>query len=349
MKRLRAKQLLSVIRTASSMPVVVATDEGEYVTKLRGAGQGLRALIAEVVVAELAEQVGLRVPSRAIIELDLTHEDHETRELLERSRGENLGFAKLEAVTFGEHAVDAELASRILVFDTFVMNVDRRAKNPNILVRAGEIYLIDHGAVLLFEGCDVNERVVFEHVLAPFATDLQRQSGRMRMMLDRPPIARAVARVPRGWMTDEERRAMVDVIANRVAAWSEWSSRIGVGSVAEGGRESSRIRGTMELLGESIDLSTRAGLKDVRVEHELLRPGRRSSSPHFHTRCEELVYVLRGTPTVVIESEARLLKPGDYVGFPAGVARKHFLRNDSEEDAEYLVVATKPPDDETRY
>jgi mannose-6-phosphate isomerase-like protein (cupin superfamily) len=348
-KRLRATQLLSVIRTASSMPVVVATDDGKYVTKLRGAGQGLRALIAEVVIAELAEQVGLRVPSRAVIDLDVTDHDHEVREVLERSRGENLGFAWIDGEMFKGQAIDGELASRIVVFDTFVMNVDRRAKKPNLLLADGVLYLIDHGAVLLFEGCDVNERIVFDHVLSPFATDVPRQSGRMRMMLDRPQIGRAVARVPRGWMTDEERRAMVDVIANRVAAWSEWSSRIGVGNVGEGGREASRIRGTMELLGESIDLATRAGLRDVRVEHEVLRPGRRSSSPHYHTRREELVYVLRGTPTVVIDDQPRILHPGEYVGFPAGAPNQHFLRNDTTDDAEYLVVATKPADDETRY
>ena len=104
----------------------------------------------------------------------------------------------------------------------------------------------------------------------------------------------------------------------------------------------------MELLGESIDLAQRSGLKNVHVAHEILRPGRRSSSPHYHTHREELVYVLRGALTLVQESE-RILGAGDYVGFPAGVPRKHYLRNDTASDVEYLVVATRDPADETKY
>ncbi len=351
MKKLRAERLLSVIRTASSMPILVATAEGEYIVKLRGAGQGLRALVAEVVVAELAEQVGLRVPSRAVIEAHLTHDDPEIAELLAKSRGDNLGFVYLEGASVPA-TVEPELASRIVVFDTLVMNVDRRAKNPNLLVHNKDIYLIDHGAVLLFEHTvhdSLNERVLFDHVLTRFATDIPRQSARMRMMLDRPQIARAVGAVPSGWLTDEERRAMVDLIAARVAAWPEWSARIGIGQVSEGGREAQRIRGTAELLGEAIDLAARGGLRDVRVEHVRLRPGRRASSPHFHTRSEELVYVLHGAPTLVLDGEARPLRPGDYVGFPAGVARTHYVVNHTENDVEYLVVATLPGGDETKY
>lgn len=359
MRHLRATRLLSVIKHASSMPLVVATDDADYIVKLRGAGQGLRALAIEVIVAELAEQVGLKVPRRAVVELSkaMAHDegDPEILELIARSEGENLGLAWLhDAAMFGPtHALSPELASRIVLFDTLTMNVDRRAKNPNLLVHGGDVHLIDHGAVLLFEHASddpaLQQRIVFEHVLAPLATDIEGQSLRMRVSLDRPQIARAVGTVPRGWLTDEERRAMVDIVAARVAAWSSWSERIGVGNVDEGGRASSRIRGTLELLGETIDLSARSGLHNVRVEHERLRPGRRSSSAHFHTKRDELVYVLAGTPTLVLDGHERRLNPGDYVGFPAGIPRTHFLRNDTSDDAEYLVVASCETDDEVRY
>lgn len=324
------------------MPVRVLAEGDEYIVKLRGAGQGVRALAVEVIVAELAEAVGLRVPARAIVEIPpgfVLNRDHELVELMERSVGENLGFRWLNAGPLGD--VNPELAAKIALFDAFLMNVDRRAKNPNLLRSSGDVYLIDHGAVLLFEHTPddpaLRDRVVYEHLF--------RARGALQLTDD--DLTRAVAAVPRAWLSDPQ--PFLDVLRARLAAVPEWSSRLHIGHIREGGREASRIRGTMELLGESIDLARRAGLHDVDIAHELLRPGRRSASPHAHTKREELVYVLRGTPTLVLEGSRSLLRPGDYVGFRSGDRARHHLRNDTTEDVEYLVIASKPDGDEVVY
>jgi mannose-6-phosphate isomerase-like protein (cupin superfamily) len=342
MRRLRASEFIDVVRPASSMPIRVRAGGDEYIVKLRGAGQGVRALACEVIVAELAEQLGLRVPERAIIDIPpafVRNRDHELVELLERSVGDNLGLRWLDASPATD--VDPLLAAKILAFDTFLMNVDRRRKNPNLLRANGEVYLIDHGAVLLFEHAPddpaMRERVVYDHVFGgapPAALEITDEQ-----------IARAVAAVPREWLPDPD--AFVATLRARRDA--PWSARMHIGNLNEGGREAGRIRGTLELLGEWIDLADRSGLRDVRVLHERLRPGRRSSSPHYHTHAEELVLVLSGAVTLIIEGRETLLRARDYIGFRAGHAERHHLRNDGDVDAEYVVIATKPAGDATVY
>ncbi len=139
--------------------MVVDTPAGRFVAKLRGAAQGPSALVAEVVVAELAERIGLPVPERVVLELadDVETDDKndELGDLLAASVGQNLGFRWLEgARVLGPHEVgriDDEFALRVLWLDALVMNPDRTLANTNVLIAGGQPWLIDHGAALGFQ------------------------------------------------------------------------------------------------------------------------------------------------------------------------------------------------------
>lgn len=153
------RRVLSRIRSASTSPLVVDTPTGRCVAKLRGAAQGPAALVAEVVVAELAQHLGLPVPERVLLELpaDVETDDanDELADLLAASAGQNLGFRWLEAASVlapqAAASIDDEFAVRVLWLDALVMNPDRTAHNPNVLLAQGQPWLIDHGAALGFQ------------------------------------------------------------------------------------------------------------------------------------------------------------------------------------------------------
>src|SRR5215831_7418076 len=155
-----ASRILSADRRGSSWPVLVdAGDNGLWFTKLRGAGQGAGALVAEIVVAELAEAIGLTVPARSLVRLgpkiESLDRDGELRSLLDASVGVNLGFAYLDgAREIGAAQLDLvsrDDAAAIVWLDGFVLNPDRTATNPNLLWWRNRIWLIDHGASLGFQ------------------------------------------------------------------------------------------------------------------------------------------------------------------------------------------------------
>lgn len=156
---LHASRVLRRDRHGSSSPVVVETTNGQWYTKLRGAAQGITPLIAELIVASLAEQLKLPVPERALIVLatDIPSDDvnDELRDLLDASAGTNVGLALLEAarnLTASEYErVPLDIAAGVLWLDMLVQNLDRSAANPNIMVRRGTYWLIDHGAALPFQ------------------------------------------------------------------------------------------------------------------------------------------------------------------------------------------------------
>jgi uncharacterized cupin superfamily protein len=122
-----------------------------------------------------------------------------------------------------------------------------------------------------------------------------------------------------------------------------------IANVLEAPREASCIRRTGELLGIVASLSERAGLRQLRIDHEVLPPGRRSSSPHAHTKREEFVYVLDGHPDVWIDGHLHPLRPGDFLAFAAGTGVAHTVINNSERDAILLAIATMPEDDACFY
>jgi len=222
LRHLLATRYVTALREGGSVPAVVEADDGGlWVAKFRAAAQGGRALAAELIVGELARGAGLRVPELAFIEIDAAlgrSEPHqEIQELLIASAGLNLAMGFLAgAVGYDVAArrpIDGALASRIVALDLFAVNVDRTARNPNLLWQGGELWLIDHGAALYWhhgwEGGDPAELAASaarpfarasEHVLLPFADRLPEAGAALAAALDDTRIARAVDAVPDVWL-----------------------------------------------------------------------------------------------------------------------------------------------------
>lgn len=161
MRRVQARRVLSAYRQGSSWPVLVETATGgeRIFTKLRGGAQGLATLVSEIVVGELADALELAAPARCLIELDSPIESldphEELLDLLKRSQGLNLGFEVLEGYRDFKSAdvrhVRPELAARIVWLDALVQNPDRTEQNPNLMIKAGRVSLIDNGSALTFQ------------------------------------------------------------------------------------------------------------------------------------------------------------------------------------------------------
>src|SRR5947209_7211063 len=156
--RIAARRVLAADHGGSSWPVLVESHRGVWFTKLRGAGQGTGALVAEIIVAELAECLGLRVPARALVDIppdieSLNRRD-ELRDLLTASVGLNLGIAYLDGarmfIAADATRVSSDDAAAIVWLDALVMNPDRTARNPNMMWWRERLWLIDHGVALGF-------------------------------------------------------------------------------------------------------------------------------------------------------------------------------------------------------
>ena len=207
------------LREGGSLPAIVeADDDGLYVLKFRGAGQGAKALVAELVSGEVARALGLPVPEIvfAMLDADLarTEPDPEIHALIHDSAGLNLALDYLPgSVSYDPliHTLPAELASRIVWFDAFVTNVDRTARNTNMLMWHRQPWLIDHGATLYFhhspgwEADRARPRTGFpnikDHVLRHQATMLEEVDERMSKLLTREVIQRIVALIPEPWLS----------------------------------------------------------------------------------------------------------------------------------------------------
>ena len=155
--RYRAIRYVQPLREGGSLPAVVDSDDGLYVVKFRGAGQGAKALVAELIVGMLAGALGLPVPDLALLEVPppfgRSEPDPEIQDVLRRSHGLNVGLRYLDgAFNFDGHAagefVPAELAAGIVWLDAFATNPDRTHRNPNLLIWQRRPWLIDHGAAL---------------------------------------------------------------------------------------------------------------------------------------------------------------------------------------------------------
>jgi hypothetical protein len=202
----------------NSSPVVVETASGHFVLKLRGAGHGVLALVAEIVVAGLAERLGLSVPERALVTLapETPSDDRndELADLLARSAGTNLGFRLLDGArvpTARElEALSDDVALRVLFLDGLTQNPDRTAANPNLLSWKNQPWLIDHGSALAFhhDWASVTEdspreRTSFTtHVFASRAALLERYDAELARALDREALTAAIAAVPDDFLTD---------------------------------------------------------------------------------------------------------------------------------------------------
>jgi hypothetical protein len=222
----------------SSLPALMeGDDDGLYVVKLRGAGQGPKALVAELLAGELARAAGLSVPEIVLVELSralgAAEPDPEISDLLEKSAGLNLGLDYLPgSITFDPlagPAPDAATASRIVLFDAFVTNVDRTPKNPNLLAWHARIRLIDHGAALYFhhgwgpadrlDGSGDPFPLVRQHVLLPWASALSEAAAHLGAALTGEVIDGVVQQIPASWLDDGD--GFADVAAHR-AAYGDW-------------------------------------------------------------------------------------------------------------------------------
>jgi hypothetical protein len=204
------------LREGGSLPAIAEADDGFlYVLKFRGAGQGIKALIAELIGGELARAAGLKLPEIVFAGLDeafgRTEPDEEIQDLLKFSTGLNLGLHYLSgAVTYDPAVarVEAPLASRIVWLDAFLMNVDRTARNTNMLLFNRELWLIDHGAALYFHHSWDNWQeqttrpfgLIKDHVLLPQAADLEQADEAMKAALTEAVIDRVVALIPDDWI-----------------------------------------------------------------------------------------------------------------------------------------------------
>jgi len=235
LQRIEATRYVTPLREGGSLPALVeASDDGLYVLKFRGAGQGRKALVAEVVAGELARALGFTVPELALVELDAAlgkaEPDPEIQDLLAASVGLNLGVDFLPgALPFSPAAgppPDAGLAAEIVWFDAFVTNVDRTAKNTNMLLWHGRLWLIDHGAALYFHHAaarvDGHERTPFpataEHVLLPFAGSIAAADSRLAPRVTTELLQDVVAMVPADWLNGDDPQVYVDYLAGRVAS-----------------------------------------------------------------------------------------------------------------------------------
>jgi hypothetical protein len=234
LRTVTATRYVTPLREGGSLPAIVeADDDGTYVLKFRGAGQGHRALVAELITGELARALGLPVPEIVLMELDpifgRTEPDQEIQDLLRASAGLNLAIDYLPgSVTFDPLLPDTvqrdpHLASRIVWFDAFTTNVDRTARNTNMLVWHDRLWLIDHGASLYFHhGWDdslTRSRNGFpairDHVLLPFADELDAADAELAPTITAAMLEEVVRMVPDGWLGDVDQ--FDDVEAHRDA------------------------------------------------------------------------------------------------------------------------------------
>jgi len=223
--------------------IVEADDDGTYVLKFRGAGQGPRALVAELLAGEIGRALGLPVPEIVFAELDpvlaRSEPDPEIQRLITASGGLNLALDYLPG-SFGFDALDAriippDLASAIVWFDAYVTNVDRTPRNPNILLWHRRPWLIDHGASLYFHfgWQDYRAKIaspfpqIRDHVLLRRAASLEDADARLRGLLDEPTLDALVAVVPEEWLVttraeypepEVQRRVYLEYLVGRLAA-----------------------------------------------------------------------------------------------------------------------------------
>jgi hypothetical protein len=229
------------LREGGSLPAIAeADDDFFYVIKFRGAGQGKKALIAELIGAEIARAVGLKVPEIVFAKLDeafgRTEPDEEIQDLLRASVGLNLGLHYLSgSITFDPAVsnIDPELASKIVWLDCLLTNVDRTSRNTNMLIWYKELWLIDFGASLYFHHSWNNWKdqatkpflLVKDHVLLPFASQLEKVNVGLKRIFSKELISNIISLIPEKWLEDEKqfksikehREAYIKFLETRIA------------------------------------------------------------------------------------------------------------------------------------
>jgi hypothetical protein len=255
LKEVTATRYVTPLREGGSLPGIVEADDlGTYVMKFTGAGQGRKTLVAEVVCGQLGRRLGLRVPELVTMQLDpvigLSEPDQEVQELLKASGGLNLGMDFLPgSLGFDPLAyeVDAAQAGRVVWFDALINNVDRSWRNPNMLVWHGDLWLIDHGATMIWHhnwpGAAASVAKPYDasdHALAPFGPDIAAAAAELAPRVTEELLSEVVADVPDEWLAGEPgfdsadalRRAYVEALLPRAATIHE---RVTVGAPTRSG------------------------------------------------------------------------------------------------------------------
>jgi hypothetical protein len=220
------------------MPAIAEADDNFlYVLKFRGAGQGIKALISEIIGGEIARSLGFKVPEIVLAELDeafgRTEPDEEIQDLLRFSEGLNLGLHYLSgAITFDANVttIDPKLASQIVWLDCLLTNMDRTARNTNMLMWHKELWLIDHGASLYFHHSWQNWEeqsvrpfvLVRDHVLLPYAAELEQVDREFSALLSKEVIQSVTAFIPNEWLTGE---SIFNSAAEHRAAYNQFLIR----------------------------------------------------------------------------------------------------------------------------
>ena len=233
LRRVEATRYVTPLREGGSLPgLVEADDSGLYVTKFRGAGQGPLALVAEVIVGELARAIGLPVPEQVIVEIDpalgLGEPDPEIQDLIVASAGENLGVDFLPGAAGYSPALgwkpDPRLAADVVWLDALVTNVDRTPRNTNLLLWHDQLWLIDHGATMYLQHRGLRPLAqasrpfpqIAEHVLLGAASSITAADERLAARVDRGLLDSIVALVPPAWFVGEPAETYVEYLLRRL-------------------------------------------------------------------------------------------------------------------------------------
>jgi hypothetical protein len=246
-----ATRYVAPLREGGSLPGLVEADDlGTYVCKFRGAGQGLRVLVAEVIVGELARRLGIRVPELVVLRLDAAigryEADEEVQDLLTASVGLNLGVDFLPG-SFGFDSgcsPDPQAAARVLWLDALTANVDRSWRNPNLLLWHKDLWAIDHGACLYFhhgwsQGIGSPDRFArqpydaSDHVLGAYVPGVPGADTELAPLVTRDLLCEVVGLVPEDWLevppgttgTEAVREAYVAFLHARVSGERSWLPR----------------------------------------------------------------------------------------------------------------------------
>jgi hypothetical protein len=244
LRTVAATRYVTPFREGGSLPGLVEADDlGMYVLKFRGAGQGLKALTAEIIVGELARRLGFRVPELVLVDLDpelsRAEPDEEIQDLLRASPGINLGVDYLPgSFDFNPRVRDpgSDLAARLLWLDTLVLNVDRSWRNPNMLLWHRQVWLIDHGASLIFhhrwlpgwQPAPTYRYDAADHVMMPVAGSIAEADAALRPQVTEALVAEILALVPDEWLDPamgspaEVRDAYAAYFAARLADAPAW-------------------------------------------------------------------------------------------------------------------------------
>lgn len=229
MRTVKVTRYITPLREGGSLPgLVEADDDGTYVLKFRGAGQGTLALVAEIMAGECAREIGFPVPEMVLLDLDGrlagAEPDPDIQDLIKSSQGINLGVDFLPGSLPFAPPVTAQFAADVVWFDALITNIDRTPKNPNLLSWNHRIWLIDHGAAFMAQHRDgkladsANMAFPFirDHILLPHADSILEAHERLAPLLSRTRMEEIARKIPEDWFENHDADAYCDFLWERL-------------------------------------------------------------------------------------------------------------------------------------